>query len=86
MKGLDWKLAPPLLGFNEVKLRKGSQALVEIKNLGKWHPLLAVRGFGKGRVSCWMTGASPHWGINFMKWKQYQRFWSQLFAPVAKRS
>ena len=34
----------------------------------------------KGRVSCWMTGASPHWGINFMKWREYDRFWMQLFT------
>jgi uncharacterized membrane protein len=78
--GLDWTSVPPLLGFNETRLRPGSQAAVEIYSSGVWHPILALRRFGDGRVSCWMTGASPHWGINFMKWHQYPRFWRQLFG------
>jgi uncharacterized membrane protein len=80
LRGLDLSTVPPLLGFNEVKLRPGALALIEIENLGTWHPLLAEHAIGRGRVSCWMTGASPHWGINFMKWKQYGRLWSQLFT------
>jgi uncharacterized membrane protein len=78
--GLDWSSLPALLGFNESRLRDGCDAVVEIQNQGTWHPLLASRKFGTGRVTCWMTGASPHWGINFMKWKQYQQFWKQVFA------
>jgi len=46
-----------------------------------WYPLLAERRLGNGRTTAWTTGASPHWGVNFMKWEQYDRFWQQLFAP-----
>jgi uncharacterized membrane protein len=63
-----------------VKLRSDAISIVEIENMGKWHPLLASHNFGKGYVSCWMTGASPHWGINFMKWKEYSKFWNQVFT------
>jgi hypothetical protein len=55
-------------------------AIVEIRDQGEWHPLLASRSFGKGRVTAWTTGASPHRGINFMKWKQYTQLWKQVFA------
>ena len=79
IKGIDWSTIPPLLGFNECRLRKDSKCLVEIKNMGKWHPLLAMHNYGNGVVTCWMTGASPHWGINFMKWKEYNKFWQQVF-------
>lgn len=78
--GLDWSTAPPLLGFNECRNREGSECIVEIENCGRWHPLLTARTFGDGRVTCWTTGASPHWGINFMKWRQYGQFWKQVFA------
>jgi len=78
---INWDSVPPILGFNETKISAGAQAIVEIKNLDAWHPLLAERSYGKGRVTCWTTGASPHWGINFMKWDQYARFWHQLFSP-----
>jgi uncharacterized membrane protein len=80
VKGLDWTKVPPLLGFNEVKIRPGCDSIVEINNMGTWHPLFASRSYGKGRVTCWMTGASPHWGINFMKWTQYNQFWAQVFS------
>jgi uncharacterized membrane protein len=78
-EGLDWNRMPPLLGFNEVRRRPGADVLLEIENRGIWHPLLAQRKYKKGRVSCWMTGASPHWGINFMKWKAYREFWKRVF-------
>ena len=80
MRGIDLRTVPPILGFNEVKLRDDATAIVEIENQGTWHPLLAERQHDAGRVTCWMTGASPHWGINFMKWNQYGPFWAQLFA------
>ena len=80
VKGVDWSTIPPILGFNEVKLRNDAISIVEIENMGKWYPLLASHNFEKGYVSCWMTGASPHWGINFMKWKEYSKFWKQVFS------
>lgn len=81
-KGIDWSSIPPLLGFNEVKKRDDAETLIEIRNMDDWHPLLAYRSVGKGKTSAWMTGASPHWGINFMKWKQYPQFWQQLFSNI----
>jgi uncharacterized membrane protein len=82
-KGLDWSTMPPLLGFNESLIRPGCESLVEIADQGKWYPLLAECERGAGRVTCWTSGASPHWGINFVKWKQYGKFWKQVFAPGA---
>ncbi len=80
VEGIDWSTLPPLLGFNEVKRRAGGDLLLEIGDQGNWHPLLAARNEGEGVVTCWMTGASPHWGINFMKWSAYRRFWKQVFG------
>jgi uncharacterized membrane protein len=80
VNGLDWGKLPALLGFNETRLRDGCEALLEINDQGRWYPLLASRTLGAGRVTAWMTGASPHWGINFMKWRQYPEFWRRVFA------
>jgi uncharacterized membrane protein len=80
VRGIDWSTLPPLLGFNETSLRDGCESLVEINNQDTWHPLLAARTYGKGRITCWTTGASPHWGINLMKWSLYPQFWKQVFA------
>jgi uncharacterized membrane protein len=81
VQGINWNTVPPILGFNETTIKEKAHAIVEIENMGQWHPLLAEHEFGKGRVTCWTTGASPHWGINFMKWEFYQQFWQQLFNP-----
>jgi uncharacterized membrane protein len=80
VRGINWSTIPPLLGFNETALRDGSDGIMEIQNQGTWYPLLASRRHGKGRVTSWTTGASPHWGINFMKWNQYAQFWKQVFS------
>ncbi len=80
IKDIDWSTLPALLGFNETQRRDGCDVIVEIQNQGEWYPLLAERRYKAGRVTCWTSGASPHWGINFMKWKQYGQFWKQLFS------
>ena len=80
VNGVDFSTLPPLLGFNETRQRGGVEPIVEIAFAGRWYPLLASHSFGAGRVSVWTTGASPHWGINFVKWPQYNRFWKQFFS------
>ncbi|MEZ4776461.1 MAG: glutamine amidotransferase [Bacteroidia bacterium] len=83
-KGIDWDTIPPLLGFNETSVRPKAEAVVEIESMGKWYPLFAVHDYGKGKVSCFTSGASPHWGINFMKWNLYEQFWQQVFDSPSK--
>ncbi len=80
VKGIDFATIPPLLGFNETKEIKEAETLVKINYQGTWYPLLALRKIGKGYTTGWMTGASPHWGINFMKWEEYNKFWQQVFS------
>ena len=80
LRGLEIGTIPPLLGFNQVAARAGAEVLLEIENQGVWHPLLAQHPHGRGRASAWMTGASPHWGINFMNWTDYPQFWANLFT------
>ena len=57
--------------------------IVEIRNGTRWYPLLAERHIKRGRCTAWTTGASPHWGVNFMKWDLYDQFWAQLFVADA---
>ncbi len=71
---------PPILGFNETQLRKDCQSILEIQSQEVWYPLLAARTYEKGKVSAFTTSASPHWGINLVKWDQYDLLWQQLFT------
>ena len=83
VQGLDWSVVPPILGFNETRPSPGGNIIVEIRNGTSWYPLLAERRIGSGRSTAWTAGASPHWGVNFMKWDHYDQFWAQLFTPTS---
>lgn len=82
VKGMDLKEMPPLLGFNEVIPKSGADVILEVHDpcQDRWHPLLVQWTFGKGRVTCFMTTPTPHWGINFQRWSRYNEFWQNVFA------
>lgn len=80
--GIDLRQMPPILGFNETELRDGAEAILEIRSRGRWYPLLAAHRYGAGTASAFTSSASPHWGINLVKWSQYTQFWTQLFTRL----
>jgi uncharacterized membrane protein len=82
LKGISLESIPPILGFNETQLRPGAEAIIEIKEFGNWYPLLATHNHGQGKVSAFTSSASPHWGINLVKWPQYDQLWQQLFMNI----
>ena len=82
IEGIALDEVPPILGFNETQLRQGAEAILEISAMGKWHPLLAAHRYGEGKVSAFTTSASPHWGINLVKWDKYDQLWYQLFTRL----
>jgi len=73
LKGLNLATMPPILGFNRVRPREGCSVIARWKNEGD--PAIAVGQFGKGRVLAYMSDPAPHWGCNFVFWKQYPKLW-----------
>lgn len=82
LEGIPLEGIPPILGFNETALRDGAEVILEIRGHDRWFPLLAAQGFGHGKASAFTSSASPHWGINLVKWDQYDRLWHQLFTRL----
>lgn len=82
MKGIDWNSVPPLLGYNKVALKKEAELLATV---GEGDPLIAVYKYGEGRSFVYASDPAPHWGINFMKWQYYTKFWQQAVRWLAKR-
>jgi uncharacterized membrane protein len=82
-KGINLATMPPILGFNRVRPREGCSVIAEWK--GESDPAIAVGQFGKGRVLAYTSDPAPHWGCNFVFWKQYPKLWSNavrwLVAP-----
>lgn len=82
MRNIDWRTAPPLLGYNRVLLKDGSELLATV---GEGDVLIATCRFGEGRSFVFTSDPAPHWGINFMKWKYYDVFWSRAIKWLAGR-
>jgi len=83
ISGLDFASLPPILGYNEVKPRE--DALVVAQWAGTGHPLLAVGQYGEGRTAAFTSDPAPHWGLNFVFWKNYNSFWKNLIDWLVKR-
>jgi uncharacterized membrane protein len=74
----DW---PPLLGVNEVELRKHATLLARLPEDQGGHPLLAIGRYGKGRSAAWTSDIGPHWlSPAFCEWQGYRRLWRNLFG------
>jgi uncharacterized membrane protein len=71
---------PPLLGINEVELKKDATLLASLPADQGGHPLLALGQYGKGRSAAWTSDIGPHWlSPAFCEWKGYRRLWKNLF-------
>jgi uncharacterized membrane protein len=73
LTGLDLSRMPPVLGYNRTQPRDGCPVIARWKTEGE--PALAVGQFGKGRVLAYTSDPAPHWGCNFVFWKQYAKLW-----------
>lgn len=72
MKGLDWKTAPPLLGYNQVKAKRRAEVLAVNSENGD--PIIIVRRYGRGRVVAFTSNPAGGWGMGFVGWTSYDRF------------
>ncbi len=73
LQRLQLTTMPPVLGYNRVLPRDGCTVIARWS--GSTDPAIAVGEFGQGRVLAYTSDPAPHWGCNFVFWKQYARFW-----------
>ena len=74
LAGVNLSRMPPVLGYNRVLPREGCEVIAKWKDAGD--PAISVGQFGKGRVLAYTSDPAPHWGCNFVFWKQYPRLWA----------
>jgi len=66
--------SPSLLGY--VATTEKSTATVILRG-PEDDPLLASWQYGLGRAVAFMSDASARWGVNWVTWEDFARFWSQ---------
>jgi len=75
IQDIDWKEAPPLGGYVATTL-KGTADLVLMTH--QEDPLLAAWRYGLGRSVAFTSDAKAKWGVLWVRWPQFNKFWSQV--------
>jgi len=72
---INWKEAPPLGGYVATSL-KSSADLVLMTH--QEDPLLATWRYGLGRSVAFTSDAKAKWGVLWVRWGGFNKFWSQV--------
>jgi uncharacterized membrane protein len=79
--GIELDGCPPILGYNQVRVRPGAELLLELAETGD--PLVVLGREGAGRILCYTSDPAPHWGCNMVFWDRYAEFWLRALELVA---
>ncbi len=75
IQDIDWKEAPPLGGYVATTL-KGTADMVLMSH--QEDPVLATWRYGLGRAAAFTSDAKPKWGVLWVRWNSFNKFWSQV--------
>ena len=81
-KGLDLKEAPQLLGYVATKSKPTAEVLLETS---AHDPLLARWQYGLGKAVAFTSDVKDRWAVQWLRWKGYSKFWSQLVRETMRR-
>lgn len=70
LRGILMKPAPFIVGYNEVRMKKNAELILELKEnaSGRTRPLLVTGRYGRARTAAFMTDAAPHWCGGLVDW------------------
>jgi uncharacterized membrane protein len=75
MQEIDWKGVPPLGGYVATTLKPTAElALMSHQE----DPVLATWRFGLGRAVAFTSDAKAKWGVLWLRWRDFNKFWAQL--------
>jgi uncharacterized membrane protein len=75
MQDMDWKGVPPLGGYVATTV-KSTAELVLMSH--QEDPVLATWRFGLGRSAAFTSDAKAKWGLLWLRWRDFNKFWAQL--------
>ena len=75
IQDLEWSKAPPLGGYVATTIKPtAEQFLMTHQEV----PLLAAWRYGLGRAVAFTADAKAKWGILWLRWRDFNKFWSQV--------
>jgi Ca-activated chloride channel homolog len=75
LQDIDWKGAPPLGGYVATTLKRSADLLLMTH---QEDPLLASWRYGLGRAVAFTSDAKAKWGVLWLRWRDFGKFWAQL--------
>src|SRR5207249_2254758 len=75
MQDIDWKAVPPLGGYVATTLKQAAE-LVLMSH--QEDPVLATWRYGLGRSAAFTSDAKAKWGVLWLRWRDFNKFWAQL--------
>jgi len=71
---IDWSKAPPLGGYVATTIKPTADQLLMTH---QEDPLMAAWRYGLGRSVAFTADAKARWGILWLRWRDFNKFWSQ---------
>ena len=72
---IDWKEAPPLGGYVATSMKSNADLVLMTH---QEDPLLATWRYGLGRSVAFTSDAKAKWGVLWVRWGGFNKFWSQV--------
>jgi len=75
MQDINWKAVPPLGGYVATTVKQNAE-LVLMSH--QEDPVLATWRYGLGRAAAFTSDAKSKWGVLWLRWGDFNKFWAQL--------
>jgi Ca-activated chloride channel homolog len=75
LDGVDFSSAPPLKGYVRYETKPAAETILR---LDRQDPLLARWQYGLGRAAVFTSDAKTRWATDWVSWKGYDKFWTNL--------
>jgi uncharacterized membrane protein len=75
IQDIDWTKSPPLGGYVATTVKSTAD---QVLMTHQEDPLLAAWRYGLGRAVAFTADAKAKWGILWLRWRDYNKFWAQV--------
>ncbi|MCA9522334.1 MAG: VWA domain-containing protein [Myxococcales bacterium] len=82
LKGVDMSRAPYLLGYTVARAKPNADVVLFMERYKE--PLLVRWRQGLGKVVVFTSDLKSRWSAQWLRWKQYAKFWGQVVRDVVR--
>jgi len=83
LEGLNIESAPPLKGYVRFEAKPSAETILRFD---KREPLLVRWQYGLGRSAVFTSDAKMRWGSEWVTWKGFDKFWTNLSRDLLPRT